>query len=348
VTDDQRRSVPYDETKDGPEDPPPTYRRLSDIGLIPVQPLLFDMLEPDLHSILLADGGTGKGQTFTYIAAQATRADPEAVVMVYDAEGREQEWRRRASGLLVPEDRFIVVNAKDLGPRHAGKPIWDITDRLDRIRKDCGATLMGVDSLMSAINIDGDRMKSDPVAPWTYLRAMESFGITSASLAHPASGSRTAPYGSVNWRNAARLIPLGKPGPDGGPNTLTISWVISKGNERDKAGPEVRLRFHYVGPRGMTSLAGVERLDVSGPKPTKAPAVTTRQWLTRVMGDGRPHATIDLAILMAGKGATEEMVAKAQTLISNTLNGMRKAGLVFKPGSGSGTGTTWMLIEGNP
>src|SRR5690606_35553277 len=93
-------------------------------------------------------------------------------------------------------------------PEHLwGKPLETVVEYLAEVAARTGASVLVVDSLMAAMNMSAEEMKSDGGAPYRYQQALLRTGLTTISLGHTAAAagnsSKAIPYGSVAWRNAA-------------------------------------------------------------------------------------------------------------------------------------------------
>ena len=94
-----------------------------------------------------------------------------------------------------------------------GRPAWDIAPHLGRIVSSAGVDILFVDSILPAVGVGEERLKSDAQAPYLYVAAFDAIGIPSVSFGHPPRATPDGePYGSVSWVNAMRLTWLGTSG----------------------------------------------------------------------------------------------------------------------------------------
>ena len=191
--------------------PAPKWRTLADIDDAPPGDLLLGMIEPDGPNLCNAAGGTGKGSTGAWmireLLAQGMRP------MIFDAENRPKEWARRTSGLGVDRAEVVYLQPKDLPASIMGRPAWDMAPHLGRIAAAAGVDILFVVSILPAIGLGEERLKSDAQAPYLYVAALDALGIPSVSFSHPPKGQPDGdPFGSVAWVNAMRLTWQGTSG----------------------------------------------------------------------------------------------------------------------------------------
>jgi hypothetical protein len=291
-----------------------SWRTLADIDDTPPGELLLGMLEPDGPTLPYGAGGVGKGTTVAYwmrgLIARGMRP------MVYDAENRPKEWARRTSGLGIDRSRIVYVQPADLPASHFGRPLWDIVPHLGTVARAAGADYLFIDSILAAMNVGEEALKSDAGAPYRVVAALDPLGIPSAALGHTPKGNPEGdPFGSVSWVNAFRLTHLGTRAEGDGHR---VRWAPRKKNERGHI-PALLLAFEYDA-RGI--LCGVRQEDDEA---------TTRSWIVDALSVG-PRSVEELADELAetDDGPHAAAVARAKDRLRQTLGRMRRAGLVHK------------------
>ena len=302
-----------------------TWRTLADIDATPAGPLLLDMFEPEGPTLLYGAGGLGKGMTTAWACRELVRVGMRP--LIYDAENRPKEWARRADGLGIDRTSIAYVQPHDLPKELHGLEVWLIVPYLGRVARAAGADIVFLDSVLAALNVNEERLKSDAGAPYHYVGALDNeLGLPSVSIGHTPKGSPEGdPYGSVSWVNAMRLTWLGTPAQGDGHR---VRWRPRKRNERGKIAA-VQLAFTY-GDDGRP--VDVERLDDER---------STRDWIVSQLMNG-PATVEDLAESMAAEGDDygDAVVSRCKDQIRMTLNRMRKSGHVHK---GRGRGAPWAL-----
>ena len=238
----------------------PTWRTLADISDEPPADLVLGMLEHGPNCFYAA-GGTGKGSTGAYLVRELQRIGMKS--MVYDPEGGPREWARRTSGLGVDRSQVVYLQTSDLPTNLMGRPAWDIAPHLGKVARATGADILFIDSILPAVGVGEERLKSDAQAPYLYVAALDALGIPSVSFGHPPRGTPEGePYGSVSWVNTMRLTWLGTSAEGDGHK---VRWRPRKRNERGHISG-VLLTFEYEG----NVLRDVVRDDDEE---------TTREWL---------------------------------------------------------------------
>lgn len=304
------------------------WRTLADISDEPPGPLLLGMLEPDGPNLLYALGGTGKGSTGAWLCRELDALGLRP--MIYDAENRPKEWARRVSGLGLDRSRVIYVQPRDLPRALVGRPMWDIAPHLGRIARAGGAGLLAIDSIMPAVGLGEDRLKSDPQVPYLYVQALDALELPSVSFGHPPKGQPEGePFGSVAWVNAMRLTWNGTSAEGSGHR---VRWRPRKRNERGHIGG-VLLSFSY-GPDGR--LADVEREDDEE---------STRDW---ILGElvGGPRTVADMAdeMLADMDNPPAGELERIKERLGRALRRMAREGWVDRLGS-TGSRVQWALRE---
>ena len=313
-----------DAAESAPPPPGPTWRTLADISDAPTGPLALGMLE-DGPNLLYALGGTGKGTTGAWMCGEALAAGLRP--MVYDAENRPREWARRVSGLGIDRAEVVYVQPSDLPRALLGRPLWEVAPHLGLVAGAAGVGLLFVDSVLPAVGVGEERLRSDAQAPYLYVASLDELGIPSVSFGHPPKGQPEGdPFGSVSWVNAMRLTWLGTRGDGDGHR---IRWRPRKRNERGYV-PGVLLTVEY-GADGRPCRVVREDDEAS-----------TRTWLLGVL-DTEPRSTSDLAdelldqTLERESAPSKDEAERAQARIRQALLRMSHEGLVAKDGKGRST-----------
>jgi len=228
------------------------WRTLADISDAPPADLLMGMADPAGGTLCYAAPGTGKGSTGAYLVKEAQALGLR--VAIYDAERRPREWARRVSGLGGDRSAVVYFDPADLGPAHAGVPLWEAIEPIGRIVRQSGTDLLIVDSILPALNVNERRLLNDPSVPFAYEGALTTLGIPVISFGHPPKGQPEGePFGSFGWVAAHRLTWLGVrlPGTE-----HRVRWRVRKANERGHV-PGVLLTFAY----DQNTLASVVQED---------------------------------------------------------------------------------------
>lgn len=305
----------------------PAYRTLADVDDTPPGPLLLGMYEPGSPNLISAPGGTGKGSTvagqFGELLALGIRP------MIFDAENRPQEWARRASGLGIDRSRIVYLQPKDLPRKLLGRPLWEIAPHLGRVATASGAGILFIDSILAAVGLGEDRLKSDAQAPYLFVASLDELGIPSVSLGHPPKGQPEGdPFGSVAWVNAMRLTWSGTRAEGDGHR---VRWRPRKRNERGHIAG-LLMTFSY-GDDGR--LSDVQRADDEE---------NTREWLLAALVS-RPRTVPDLArewLDEQDEAPSVDEERRTEERISRAMRRMAKEGLVAKGGK-EGRADQWSL-----
>lgn len=189
--------------------PPPPWRTLADVPDDPPGELVLGMLEPAGPTLAYGAPGVGKGTTGAWMIVEAQAAG--MLPIIYDAERRPREWSRRVSGFGGDRTRVVYLSPEDLPKSHVGKPLWDVAQVIGWVAKAAGADVLLVDSIMPAVGLGEERLKSDAQAPFLYVAALDELAIPSLSFGHPPKGQPEGdPFGSFAWTAAMRLTWLGR------------------------------------------------------------------------------------------------------------------------------------------
>jgi len=304
------------------------WRTLGDVSDEPPGPLLFGILEPGGPTLLYGPPGVGKGTTGAWLCVESQRAG--LLPVIYDAERRPREWSRRVGGLGGDRSNVIYIEPTDLGPKLAGRPLWDVAPAIGAIIRAAGGDLLIVDSILPAVGVGEERLRSDAQTPYLYVAALDALGIPSLSFGHPPKGQPEGdPYGSVAWLGAMRLTWLGTTAEGDGHR---IRWRPRKRNERGHI-RGVLLTVDY-GDDGRP--CAVTRADDDE---------STRDWLLASLVHG-PRGVADLADEMLADLDSPGLgeLDRIKDRLGRALQRMRHEGWVEKLGQGS-RGATWSLRE---
>lgn len=301
------------------------WRTLAEISDHPPADLLLGMLEPDGPTLLYALGGVGKGSTGAWICRELLEQGIRP--MIYDAENRPKEWARRTAGLQVDRDRVVYLQPSDLPKALIGRPLWDLTGYLGAVARDSGAGLLLIDSIMPAVSLGEERLRSDAQVPYLWVQALDSLEMPSVSFGHPPKGQPEGePFGSVAWVNAMRLTWNGTSAEGEGHR---VRWRPRKRNERGHIGGVV-LTFTYTDNR----LSNVVRVDDDE---------MTRDWIMAGLNAG-PQTIPDLAAEMLAdiddppQGELDRIVER----VGRAIRRMAREGWVEKMGK-RGRADLWAI-----
>lgn len=310
---------------------PPTgethWRTLADIPDDPPRDLIFGMLEPDGPTLAYAAPGTGKGMTGAWLAVEAQRAGMHP--LIFDAERRPREWSRRVGGLGGDRSRVAYLEPPDLGPKLAGRPLWESMAAIGRVAKAVGVDLLIIDSVLPAVGLGEERLRSDAQVPYLWVAALDALGIPSLSFGHPPKGQPEGePFGSFAWVAAMRLTWLGTKAEGEGHR---VRWRPKKRNERGHIAG-ILLTVAY-GDDGRP--CGVERIDDEE---------GTRDWILAALVHG-PRGVSDLADELAGEFEDPPAgeIDRIKERIGRTLRRMAREGWVERLGGAGGRNVRWAL-----
>ena len=302
-----------------------TWRTLANLSDEPPGPLLLGMLEPGGPTLLYGAPGIGKGTTGAYLAVEALRLGMTPVI--FDAERRPREWARRVAGLGGDRSRVIYIDPGDLGPKLAGRPFWEIAPAVGRIVKAAGGDVFLLDSILPAVGVGEERLRSDAQAPFLFVAALDALVVTSVSFGHPPKGQPEGdPFGSMAWLAAFRLTWLGTKAEGDGHR---VRWRPKKRNERGHI-PGVLLTVDYDDGRPCA----VDRADDEG---------STRDWILAALVHG-PAAVADMAEMMLDEmdDAPVGELDRIKERLGRALRRMAGEGWVEKLGT-KGLGVRWTL-----
>lgn len=309
------------------ETPQLQYRTLADIDDSPPGELLLGMFEPDGPTIAYAAPGVGKGSSMAWAIVELQRIGMKAAI--YDAERRPREWARRVEGLGGDRSDVVYISPEDLGPRLASRPLWETAPWFGQIVKESGSDLLIVDSILPAVGVGEERLKSDAQAPYLYVQALDALGKPSISLGHPPKGQpESDPFGSMAWVAAARMTWLGTKAEGDGHR---VRWRPRKKNERGHVAG-VLLTFEY-GDDGRPCAVAREDDEES-----------TRDWLLLALKD-EPRSITDLVDerLEEEEHVTADKRDRTKETLGRTLRRMQHDGSVERQGPPGGRGVRWAL-----
>jgi hypothetical protein len=175
---------------------PSLISSIHDVSDDPPQPLLLDRLEPEDHTILFGDGGTGKGVIAAWWVARLTRDHGMKVcILDYEAHAR-YEWKPRLRQMGGNLD-LVFISQPD-------NAIWDVAKQLREEMLALDIDYVIVDSVTYACM--GQEVEKSATAV-KYSHAINNIGFPTLSLAHTTKTDADPkhPFGSVFWSNGARM-----------------------------------------------------------------------------------------------------------------------------------------------
>jgi AAA domain len=172
----------------------------------PPEPMLFGLLDPTQATVLVGDGGVGKGCTASYCIVRLARLGKKSLVV--DFEDNEGEWGARTlSQGLDGAARTATMYVSPLSEEWKGSnegTLWGIKEDLKRIIDEHDIDYIVIDSIIMA---SGDSKYESPEAARKYKAALTYLGKPSLSLAHVnRAGDHSSPFGSVFWKNLCRTM----------------------------------------------------------------------------------------------------------------------------------------------
>jgi hypothetical protein len=317
----------YLEAVDPLTTPRPKYHTLADVSDEPPGPLLFGMLEPAGPTLAYAAPGTGKGTTGAWLIREAQHDG--MLPAVYDAERRPREWARRVSGLGGDRSRVVYLEPEDLPANLRGRPLWEAAPAIGGVCTEAGADLLIVDSIMPAVGLGEERLRSDAQVPYLWVAALDALGIPSLSFGHPPKGMPEGePFGSFARVAAMRLTWLGTRAEG---DAHRVRWRPKKRNERGHIAG-VLLTFGY-GDDGRPCSADRADDDES-----------TRDWILAALVGGPLGVSAMAAEMLAEHddppGGELERIKER---IGRNLHRMSRDGWVDRVGPAGGRNVVWSL-----
>ena len=206
------------------------------------------MVEPDGPTILNAAGGVGKGTTGSWMIAELLGIGLRT--LIFDAEQRPREWARRLSGLGVDRRQVAYVRPKRLPTNLMGAPLWDVIPHLGQVMTDSHSDVLFIDSIMAALGVGEDRLKSDAQIPYLVVSALDDLGRPNVSFTHPPKGQPNGdPFGSVAWVNAPRLVWQGTTAESSSAPGALAQPEAQRARAHTR--PAAQLRLRRTGPAGQ-------------------------------------------------------------------------------------------------
>lgn len=304
------------------------WRTLADVPDDPPGPLLLGILEPDGPTLAYGAPGIGKGTTGSFLAVELQAAG--LLPVVYDAERRPREWSRRVAGLGGDRSRVVYIEPEDLPTSARGRPLWEIAPDIGRIIAAAGGDVLIVDSIMPAVGLGEERLRSDAQVPYLWVSALDALNVPSLSFGHPPKGQPEGePFGSFAWVAAMRLTWLGTKAEGDGHR---IRWRPKKRNERGHI-PGVLLSVSYGGDGRPCSITREDDEE------------STRDWLLAALVSG-PRRVAGMAEDMLAEidNAPPGEIDRIKDRLGQALYRMRVQGWVERVGT-TGPRVEWQLRE---
>jgi hypothetical protein len=286
------------------------------------------MLEPNGPTLAYGAPGVGKGTTGSFLTVELQHAG--LLPVIYDAERRPREWARRVSGLGGDRSRVIYIEPTDLPTKSRGRPLWEIAPDIGRIITAAGGDVLIIDSIMPAVGLGEERLRSDAQVPYLWVAALDALNVPSLSFGHPPKGQPEGePFGSFAWVAAMRLTWLGTKAEGDGHR---IRWRPKKRNERGHI-PGILLSVSYGGDGRPCSLTREDDDE------------STRDWILSALVSG-PRGVADMAedMLAETDNAPTGEADRIKERLGRALQRMRHEGWVDKLGK-PGRGSQWALRE---
>lgn len=172
------------------------FRPLDEVEPAADVKLLLERLDPNDHTILFGDGGTGKGVIAAWWATRLVTEEKLRVLILDYENHAETEWRKRVEAFGGDMSQVFVV-----APVTA---IWDIAGSVAELIKELDIGYVIVDSALYAC-VGSDAYT--PEAATRYSLAISQFNRPVLTLAHKTKSKddQDKPFGSVFWHNGARL-----------------------------------------------------------------------------------------------------------------------------------------------
>jgi hypothetical protein len=236
-----------------------------------------------------------------------------------------RRWHRLALGHGVPPPTIFYRRC-----------VAPMTDMVATLRQDIAANNIGlviVDSIASAVT--GDLVKSDSIIPfYNAIRASASCTFLVISHVSKAAASSTSSepqsaFGSVQVRNRARGGFEVKV-TDATPTVSTVAITQEKMNDGATHRNPFGVTYTFVDPDGSITAARI-----NGHSDALDARMTIADRLLRILGDGHPHSTADLAASLATTPATLRV----------TLSRLHDRGKIVSFPGPNGTPSSWGLAD---
>jgi len=137
-----------------------------------------------------------------------------------DAAEHRDRLERLAAGANTPCPRMDYLRGEG--------PLWTEADRIRRTADRLGSAFLVVDSISAAI--DGPLEAAETAV--AFFNALRRIGLPALGIAHQtkADSGDQAPFGSVMWRERARLVWYLRTAENGDPNRMPVAFYCRKNN----------------------------------------------------------------------------------------------------------------------
>lgn len=218
-----------------------------------------------LPTLWYGDGGSAKSLTALAAAislvegvAVIGRLAPSARLRVLIADFEYDEWEHRENlrrlsrfGSDIPNDALPDITYLDC----KGATLTNQIERIQSAARAHGAQFVIVDSISYA----ADGPLNDDETARVYYRALGAIGLPSLSTGHqPKNAEAKTPFGSVHWRNLARLVWHFQAASEQ-EGELLVKLTCTKANGGHKAQP-LGLRFAFKPDSIAITAADPERM----------------------------------------------------------------------------------------
>lgn len=247
---------------------------LRDAARPPVSGMLLEpLILAGLPTLWYGDGGSAKSLTALAAAISLVegipvigRHRPSAKLRVLMADFEYDEWEHRENlrrlcrlGADVPSDALPDITYLDC----KGGTLTNQAERIQRTAKLHESQFLVVDSVSYA----ADGPLNDDETARLYYRALAAIGLPSLSTGHqPKNADTKTPFGSVHWRNLARLV-WHFAGTQRKPGELLVKATCNKANG-GQIPPPIGLQFTFR----------PDSIAVQTPDPERMPDADEDQW----------------------------------------------------------------------
>jgi hypothetical protein len=137
-----------------------------------------------------------------------------------DAAEHRDRLERLAAGADTPTPRMDYLRGEG--------PIWHEADRIRRAADKLGSGFVVADSISAAI--DGPLEAAETAV--SFFNALRKIGLPALAIAHQtkADSGDQAPFGSVMWRERARLVWYLRSAESGDPDRMPVAFYARKNN----------------------------------------------------------------------------------------------------------------------